>query len=199
MDLKQQLEPNFLLSAYANGYFPMPDETGKELSWYNPDPRAIIPMDQFHLSKSLKKKIRQGCYIFRTNTSFKEVMIKCSSREETWIDQNMIAAYSKLHQLGFAHSSEIWMEDELVGGLYGVALGNAFFAESKFHTKTDASKLALFHILEHLSNKGFQLFEVQFMTPHLKSLGAVEIPSAQYLELLNKALGSNPFQANTLI
>ncbi len=196
MEVKEQLEPNFLLSAYANGYFPMPDKTGKDLSWYNPDPRAIIPINGFHSSKSLKKRIRQGCYEFRTNSSFQQVMINCANRDETWIQQNMIDAYTRLHQLGFAHSGEIWVHGELVGGLYGVSLGRAFFAESKFHTATDASKLAVFHMLKHLSDRGFQLFEVQFITSHLKSLGAIEIPSSDYLLKLQTALGQEPFQPN---
>ncbi len=182
------LNPHTLIWAYTSGFFPMPDPVTQEILWFRPDPRAIIPLDRFHCSRSLRRKINKSQYEVTINRAFAEVMEGCADRKDTWINGSFIAAYTDLHSMGVAHSLEIWQEGELAGGVYGVALGAAFFAESKFHRKTDASKLALYHLVELLKSSGFILLEVQFLIPHLKSLGAIEIPAAEYQTLLDTAL-----------
>ena len=185
---KFKLDTHTLLLAYANGYFPMPDPHSEEILWFNPDPRCILPLDGFHCSRSLRRKINKGGYEITTNKAFKEVMEGCSDRPDTWINQEFKRAYGELHKIGIGCSLEVWREGRLIGGVYGVSLGAAFFAESKFHRETDASKIALFHLIEHLNQKNFKLLEVQFLIPHLKSLGAIEIAAADYMERLKKAL-----------
>lgn len=182
------LNSHTLIWAYQNGFFPMPDPDTQEICWYRPNPRAIIPLDGFHCSRSLQKRIRRSEYRWSIDQSFEEVMRGCADRDETWINDEFLKAYIELHNLGIAHSVEIYMEDSLAGGLYGVAIGGAFFAESMFHKRTDASKLAVYHLVEHLKNQGFGLLEVQFMNPHLKTLGAIEITDEVYMESLTKAL-----------
>lgn len=182
------LSPELLLSAYAQGFFPMGEEDTSEIQWFNPDPRAVLPLDRFHCPRSLRRRIARGGYEVRRDFAFRAVMEGCAERESTWITDDFFTAYETLHSLGFAHSMEIWREDRLIGGTYGVQLGAAFFAESKFHRETDASKLALFHLVEHLNRQGFDLLEVQFVTAHLSRLGAVEIPRSQYLTQLAKAM-----------
>lgn len=186
--VRQRLTPELLSLAYAEGYFPMPDpETGKVL-WFNPDPRAVIPLDGFHVSHSLKKELRKEAFRVTFDTAFVEVMRACADREDTWITEEFVEAYSALHRLGRAHSVEVWRGEELHGGVYGVSLGGAFFAESKFHRSRNTSKIALYHLVEHLKAHGFMLLEVQFITPHLKTLGAVEIPATDYEKRLREAL-----------
>lgn len=182
------LETVQLLNAYANGYFPMPEPKTEEIQWYFPEPRAIIPLEGFHCSKSLAKKIKQGTFSCTFDKDFGGVMNGCASRKETWINHEFIRAYSELHRLGFAHSVEVWRAKKLVGGVYGVSIGSAFFAESKFHLETDASKIALYYLVEELKRRKFSLLEVQFLTPHLSRLGAQEIPAKTYLGLLKKAV-----------
>lgn len=165
----------------------MPNPENDEIMWFSPDPRAIIPLDGFHCSRSLKRRINKKNYTIRINQDFEGVMAGCASREETWINQEFKRAYMELHQLGLAHSLEITRDNRLIGGVYGVAIGGAFFAESKFHRETDASKIALYHLVEHLNAKGFILLEVQFLIPHLKTLGAVEIPAMEYDHILKQA------------
>jgi leucyl/phenylalanyl-tRNA---protein transferase len=186
--MTKTLEIAQLIQAYANGYFPMPEPTTQEIQWYFPNPRAILPLDKFHCSKTLSKKLKQGIFTHSTDGNFDEVIKGCAARKETWINDEFIRAYSELYQLGLAHSIEIWRGKKIVGGVYGVAIGAAFFAESKFHLETDASKVALFYLVEELNKRGFSLLEVQFLTPHLKTLGAIQIPSEEYLSLLNKAV-----------
>lgn len=181
-----RLDTTILKTAYANGYFPMPHPETNEICWFNPDPRAIIPLNGFHCSRSLRRKINKKLFNITYNEAFMNVMKGCANREETWITEEFIYAYTKLHKEGFAHSVEVWLNDELVGGVYGVSIGGAFFAESKFHSVTDASKVALYYLVEHLNKASFKLLEVQFMIPHLKSLGAVEIPALNYLSLLKR-------------
>ena len=188
MEDRTKLDTDILKLAYANGYFPMPDPETNEICWYNPDPRAVIPLDGFHTSRSLKRTINKGIFTHTINRSFDAVMEGCADRESTWINDAFLSAYGDLHRQGFAHSLEVWDGDELAGGIYGVALGGAFFAESKFHRKTDASKVALARLVEHLSARGFILLEVQFLIPHLARLGAVEIPSGEYHNRLKRAL-----------
>lgn len=184
------LTPSFLVQAYAEGYFPMPDpETGKIL-WFRPDPRAIIPLEKFHVSRSLQRKIAKEEFQITYDRAFGEVMKGCAERKETWITKEFHQAYTKLHKLNVGHSVEVWdrKTEDLVGGVYGIALNGAFFAESKFHRKTDASKIALYFLVEKLKAQGFSLLEVQFLTPHLKSLGAMEISDEAYRKRLEKAL-----------
>ncbi len=169
----------------------MAEEDGT-VYWYDPDPRTIIPLDGFHVSHSLARRLRRGGFAVRYDTAFRQVMAGCAEpapgREETWISEEFIDVYSQLYEAGFAHSVETWMESELVGGVYGVSIGGLFAGESMFSRRTDASKIALAHLVERLKQKGFTLFDVQFTTEHLKRFGAVEIPRSQYKERLARAL-----------
>ncbi len=184
----RELTPDILVSAYAQGIFPMADHNGR-IGWFSPNPRAILPLDGFHVSKNLRRRCAQGRFELRINTDFEGVIRSCADREDgTWISRDIVRAYCRLHRLGLAHSVESWQADELVGGLYGVALGGAFFGESMFHRVTDASKVALVHLVERLRARGYVLLDVQFMTPHLRRFGAVEIPRREYLRRLNEAL-----------
>lgn len=186
-----KLTPELLLSAYAQGMFPMAHDDGRIL-WYDPDPRAILPLANFHISRRLLRTVRQGVFELRVDTSFRAVMRACAEttpgREETWINEELIAAYTRLHQLGFAHSVEAWQDGKLVGGLYGVTLRGLFAGESMFSRATDASKTALVHLVWRLRAGGFRLLDVQFMTEHLRRFGAVEISQAEYKQLLALAL-----------
>lgn len=175
------LTPEYLLYGYLNGYFPMADpDEGDAIYWYAPDPRAIIPLDTFYVSKNLAKLVRRGIFEIRYDTAFEAVMRGCANREKTWISEEIITAYTALHHLGFAHSVECWKDGHLAGGLYGVALGGAFFGESMFTRVRDASKVALVHLVERLRQNGFVLLDTQFITPHLARFGAVEIPRNEY-------------------
>lgn len=174
--------------AYRNGFFPMADDTG-EIGWYQPDPRAILPLDGFHVSRSLRRTERKAGFRISFDENFEQVMRACGDRPEgTWMTEAFIEAYSELQRTGRAHSVEVWQGDLLAGGTYGVCLGAAFFAESKFHRVTDASKVALHALVERLRAGSFRLLEVQFLTPHLKSLGAVEISAREYERRLQDAL-----------
>ncbi len=166
----------------------MPDPDTGKIVFLRPDPRAILPLEGFHASRSLKKTIRHAGFEVTFDKAFKAVMEGCADREDTWITDEFYEGYTKLHQLNFAHSVEVWQGEKLVGGLYGVSLGGAFFAESKFHRETDASKVALFNLVEHLKERGFQLLEVQFLTEHLKTLGVIEVSDEEYQALLQQAL-----------
>jgi leucyl/phenylalanyl-tRNA--protein transferase len=185
------LNPELLMAAYAQGVFPMASDDGR-IYWYSPDPRAILPLGQLHVSRSLFRLIRQGKYEIRFDTAFADVMAACAApgpgREQTWINAEIIRAYTELHELGFAHSVEAWEGDRLVGGLYGVSLRGLFAGESMFSRRPDASKAALFYLIRRLREKGFLLLDVQYLTPHLKRLGAIEIPKWRYRQLLKKAL-----------
>ncbi len=182
-----ELQPELLLSAYAAGVFPMADDSG-ELMWFCPHPRAIIPLDAFHVSDNLRRRCASGRFAVTVNRAFERVMTVCADRDDgTWISPEIIKSYTQLHELGFAHSVEAWRADALVGGLYGVSLGGAFFGESMFHRETDASKVALVFLVERLNERGYSLLDVQFMTDHLKRFGAVEIPRDAYLAQLEIA------------
>lgn len=175
--------------AYKRGVFPMYHDEIDELRWYMPDPRAILPLDGFHTSRSLAKTIRQGVFEARYDTDFEGVMRGCADREEgTWISEEFIALYGELHRMGKAHSVETWRDGRLVGGTYGVSLGGAFMAESMFHRETDASKVALHALVSRLNERGYALLDVQYVTPHLQSLGAIEIPHREYYARLRRAL-----------
>jgi len=182
------INPEFLLSAYASGYFPMAESRQGEIRWYSPDPRAIIPLDKLKISRSLRQIIKKHIFDVRLNTAFEPVIRCCAERKDTWISEEIVQSYLQLHQLGYAHSVETWKDDALVGGLYGVALGAVFFGESMFSEVRDASKVALVHLVDRLNAKKFELLDTQFITPHLIRLGAIEIPRKTYLNLLNKAV-----------
>ena len=166
----------------------MPYGPQDEIHWFNPDPRAILPLDNFHASRSLKRSIKKRKFHYTINNCFVDVMDHCANRKDTWINAEIKKAYTQLHLDGAAHSLEVWCDAQLVGGLYGVSIGSAFFAESKFHTATDASKAALFFLVEHMKKLRMDLLEIQFMTDHLKSLGAVHIDAYDYDLLLKKAV-----------
>lgn len=183
------ISPEALLNAYASGYFPMAkDKTSPEIVWVEPEMRGIIPLDAFHLSRSMRRFLRKNPFEIRFNENFALTVEKCADREETWINDIIFNSYCFLHSIGHAHSVECWQNGELAGGLYGVSLGSAFFGESMFSTKTNASKTALFFLVKHLKEKNFTLLDTQFLTEHLHSLGAIEIPQKDYLDLLQKAL-----------
>lgn len=182
------LSPELLIQAYSLGYFPMPDPDTGKIVFLRPDPRAVLPLDGFRLSRSLRQTLRNGGMELTFDRCFEEVMRGCAARPDTWITPEFHEGYTALHRLKRAHSVEVWRASRLVGGLYGVCLGGAFFAESKFHLETDASKVALFGLVRHLVERGFALLEVQFLTPHLQRLGVVEIPDDEYQSLLAAAL-----------
>ncbi|MGZ8346144.1 MAG: leucyl/phenylalanyl-tRNA--protein transferase [Allosphingosinicella sp.] len=184
------LDPDLLLRAYAIGVFPMSDSRdASEVYWVEPRRRAILPLDRFHLSKSLRKTLRSGTFEVTLDRAFRSVVRRCAEREDTWINESIERSYNLLHSSGHAHSVEVWQDDELVGGLYGVRLGAAFFGESMFSSRTDASKVALAWLVARMIVGGFELLDCQFMTEHLRSLGAVEIDQKAYLTLLASALG----------
>lgn len=169
-----------LLHAYRNAVFPMAMDDG-EVAWFSPDPRAIIPIDDgFHVPHGLRRVLKKAPFEIRLNTDFEKVMRCCAERAETWINEEIIASYVNLHDLGYAHSVEAWCDGRLVGGLYGVAIGGAFFGESMFHEATDASKVALHALVMRLRERGFSLLDTQWLTPHLMTFGACEIPRADY-------------------
>jgi len=188
---KSVIDPELLLRAYSIGVFPMSESReAKEVFWVEPRRRAIIPIEAFLLSRSLRKTLRAGTFAVTRDKAFAEVVRRCAEREETWINADIEASYDHLHELGHAHSIECWREDRLVGGLYGVRLGAAFFGESMFSLERDASKVALAWLVARLRVGGFTLLDCQFMTPHLSSLGAIEVDQQAYLVLLSAALGS---------
>ena len=181
------IESDLLLHAYRLGVFPMAMENG-EIRWFSPDPRAVIPLDNFHIPHGLKRERRAQAIEIRIDTRFVDVIQACAERDDTWISDEIIASYSQLHKLGHAHSVEAWSADELVGGLYGVAIGGAFFGESMFHRMTGASKIALWALIERMIARKFTLLDTQWLTPHLEQFGAKEIPRSLYLHLLNEAV-----------
>lgn len=186
------LDPDLLLRAYSIGVFPMSDSRdAREVFWVEPKRRAILPLNGFRMSRSLRKAIRSGRFDVTRDRAFAEVVRRCADREETWINPQIEASYNLLHRLGHAHSIECWQGGELVGGLYGVKLGGAFFGESMFSLRPDASKVALAWLVARLIVGGFTLLDCQFMTEHLRSLGAVEVPQKDYVVMLSAALGGS--------
>jgi leucyl/phenylalanyl-tRNA---protein transferase len=178
-----------LLLAYRNGIFPWTD---KPITWWSPDPRAIFELDQFHVSHSLAKIIRKGVFQITIDRAFPDVMKGCAApgpgRRTTWITREFLKAYTQLHEQGHAHSLECWQDDELVGGIYGVAIGGFFAGESMFHRASNASKIALYHLIEHLRHRHFALFDIQMLTAVTSSLGAIQISRTEYLKRLSLAL-----------
>jgi leucyl/phenylalanyl-tRNA--protein transferase len=182
------LEPGTILAAYRRGIFPWPDRDG-HLLWWSPDPRAVLPLGAMHQSRSLRRTRRSGRFGCTADRACAEVIDACGERVEgTWITPEMRQAYVHLHEIGWVHSVEVWAGPRLVGGVYGVAIGGFFAAESMFHRERDASKVALAELVERLAGRGFTLLDVQFKTEHLASLGVVEIPRASYLAKLRAAL-----------
>lgn len=178
-----------MLAGYARGIFPMAESRGdRRLHWVDPARRGILPLDGFHASRSLCRRIRTSGWTIRADHAFGDVVAGCAARPETWINTPLLGLYDTLFRRGQAHSLEVWEETTLVGGVFGLALGGAFFGESMFSRRRDASKLALAYLVDRLRWGGFRLFDVQFLTPHLASLGAVEIPRARYRALLAEAL-----------
>ncbi|WP_211195375.1 MULTISPECIES: leucyl/phenylalanyl-tRNA--protein transferase [Tabrizicola] len=189
-DPVEEITPEILLRAYAMGIFPMAQTRGDEtIHWVDPRRRGILPLDGFHVSRSLARRLRRADFRVTTNRAFAQVVEACADRPgDTWISHRIQRLYQTLHDLGHAHSLEVWQNECLVGGVYGVTLGAAFFGESMFSRVTDASKVALAHLVARLRAGGFRLFDTQFLTSHLASLGAVEIPRATYHRLLAEAL-----------
>lgn len=189
-----RLTPSLLLLAYRQGIFPMADpDQGNAVLWFAPDPRALIPLDaRFRVPRSLRPVLRRGTFRITTDRAFEAVIRACAAPradgERTWISPELIEVYTALHREGYAHSVECWDGDDLAGGLYGVALGGAFFGESMFHRRRDASKVALVHLVERLRAGGFVLLDTQFLTEHLARFGAYEVPRAHYERLLAEAL-----------
>ena len=181
------IEPEVLLQGYRLGVFPMAMADGA-IEWFSPDPRAILPLQEFHVPHTLERVARKKNFEIRIDVSFARVMRECARRPETWINSEIVASYTRLHQLGHAHSVEAWQNGKLAGGLYGVAIGGAFFGESMFHHVRDASKIALLGLVEHLRARKFILLDTQWLTPHLKQFGAIEIPRSKYLHLLTTAV-----------
>jgi leucyl/phenylalanyl-tRNA--protein transferase len=182
-----------LVSAYSSGWFPMALDEG-EIRWYSPDPRGIIPLDAFHVPSRLARVLRGGRFRIEIDRDFPSVIRACADVDRndddpgTWIDDEILTSYITLHRAGLAHSVEAWEDDRLAGGLYGVALGGAFFGESMFHRVTDASKIALAALVDRMNARGFTLLDIQWVTPHLEQFGAIEIPRSEYLRRLQDAL-----------
>lgn len=188
-----QLTPDLLLRAYAIGIFPMAEgRDHPDLHWIDPETRGILPLERFHLPRSLKRRLRRGDFEVRCDTAFSEVIRACAEatadRPDTWINPTIERLFVELFESGFAHSVETWQDGRLVGGLYGVALGAAFFGESMFSRVDDASKVALCHLVLRLRKGGFQLLDTQFVTPHLSRFGAIEIERREYRGLLARAV-----------
>ncbi len=183
------LTPQILLRAYSLGLFPMAEgKKSDEIYWYDPDPRGVLPIERFHVPRRLKDKIRRSDYQIKVNYDFRKTMRLCGSRTETWINEELIDVYTDLHNNGFAHSLEVWRHDEMVGGIYGVHIGAAFFGESMFSFQRDMSKVALTHLMARLWWAGFVLFDTQFLTPHLQQFGGYELSQKEYKSQLSQAI-----------
>ncbi|TBD04445.1 leucyl/phenylalanyl-tRNA--protein transferase [Rhizobium leguminosarum] len=189
------ITPEILLRAYSIGLFPMAESADDpEIFWVEPELRGVLPLDHFHVSKSLAKTVRKKSFEIRFDHAFDQVIAACaeetSGRPSTWINRTIRSLYSTLFDMGHAHTVEAWEGDELVGGLYGVSLGSAFFGESMFSRRTDASKICLVHLVDRLRERGFTLLDTQFTTEHLKTFGAIDVPKADYAEMLSAAMES---------
>jgi len=194
------LTPEMVVRAYSMGVFPMADGRAGEVGWYSPDPRAVIPLEDggFKVRRSLRKRFNSGVYRVTMDQAFEAVIRACAepraSDADTWINRDIIGVYTQLHRAGLAHSVEAWSDDDdtaPVGGLYGVSLGGAFFGESMFHRATDASKVCLVALVEHLRARGFTLLDVQFVNPHLEQFGVTEVPREDYLRRLHEVIGQD--------
>jgi leucyl/phenylalanyl-tRNA--protein transferase len=194
-----KLTPELIVRAYCQGAFPMAETRHGPVAWYSPDPRAILPLDGFHIPQSLARRVRSGRFSVTFDRAFERVILACAEpreqQRETWINEPIIQAYTQLHAMGIGHSVEAWLpaaeagsEARLVGGLYGLALGAAFFGESMFSIASDASKVCLVHLVERLRTSGFTLLDTQMSNPHMEQFGVIEIPRDDYLRLLDAAL-----------
>jgi leucyl/phenylalanyl-tRNA--protein transferase len=187
-----KLAPDWLIDAYSHGIFPWP--CGEILAWWSPDPRAVLEFDALHISRRLGRTCRSGRFQATIDRDFAGVMTGCATAQDrrhgTWITEPLKTSYCQLHDLGLAHSLEVWREGKLAGGVYGVTLGGLFAAESMFHYERDASKVALVHLLDHLRRRGYRLMDIQQLTPHMESLGATAIPRRAYLARLREALAA---------
>jgi leucyl/phenylalanyl-tRNA--protein transferase len=189
---------DLLLAAYANGYFPMArSRHDPELHWFAPQQRGVIPLDRFHVPRSLRKFLKTASYRITVDRAFPDVIRACAdtrsdTREDSWINDDIIALYTELWRQGHAHSVEVWQENALAGGLYGVSLGGAFFGESMFSRAENASKAALVHLVERLKRAGYTLLDTQYVNEHLKQFGVIEVPQANYLRSLETALSASP-------
>jgi leucyl/phenylalanyl-tRNA---protein transferase len=195
-----KLTPNWILDAYSHGIFPWPmGDIDWPMCWWSPDPRAIIEFERFHVSRRLQRTCQSGHFTVTLDRDFAGVIRGCGTagdrRDNTWLTKKMINAYIRLHRLGHAHSVEVWQNDQLVGGTYGVSIGGFFAAESMFHHIRDASKVALVHLLEHLKHRSYDLLDIQILTPHTARFGAIEIPRSEYLARLAAALNKPIFFA----
>lgn len=194
----QTLTPELLLQAYANGYFPMAlSQDDPELYWFSPEERGVIPLDAFHIPRGLKRALKSRPYTITVDRDFEAVIRGCADTPRhhesgTWINEPIIQLYTHVHHLGHAHSVEVWQEEELVGGLYGVSLGGAFFGESMFSRAPDASKIALVHLVDILRDAGYELLDTQYVNDHLKQFGVQGIPKADYMMKLENALSASP-------
>jgi len=189
--IRNKMDPEFtaelVLRAYTAGIFPMGHDDGV-IRWYSPDPRCIIPLDEFHTSKRLARTIRQGKFELKVNADFEKIMRLCAERESTWITDEIVRVYCELHKHGFAHSVEAYLDGEIAGGLYGVSIGGAFMGESMFHVATDASKVCLAYLVQRMKDRGFVLLDSQYVTDHLSTFNAIQISRQEYLERLRDAL-----------
>jgi leucyl/phenylalanyl-tRNA--protein transferase len=181
------IEPELLLKGYRLGVFPMA-MADNSIEWFSPDPRAILPLDKFHVPHALRRTLKKNIFVVKIDHCFAEVIRACAKRKDTWINREIVESYERLHQLGYAHSVETWSQGKLAGGLYGVAIGGAFFGESMFHRVTDASKVALVALIERLRAKKFILLDTQWLTPHLAQFGVTEVSRNHYLRLLGRAV-----------
>lgn len=186
--ITRNLDVSSVLTAYTEGRFPMGHPGRSLITWHQPDMRAILPLDKLHISRSLQRTLRKSRFAVTFNKAFLGVMQGCADRDSTWITRDIFRVYSRLHDMGRAHSVEVWIDNELVGGVYGVHIGAAFFAESKFHRATDMSKVALVSLAQRLKECGFLLLEVQYLTDHLEQFGVIEVTDRDYRKLLTAAL-----------
>jgi len=190
--MEEKLNPAQLLYAYSNGYFPMAhEEEDGQIYWHRPVMRGVIPLDKFHVSKNLKRLWRKHTYDLRIDTAFSEVVKACAKRSTTWINDEILDAYAQLHEMNYAKSFEVWSGDDLVGGLYGVDLGRAFFGESMFSRETNTSKLALVFLVEYLRENDYLLLDTQYLNNHLKQFGAIEISDEKYMDILSQAISKD--------
>ena len=186
-----RFDAELVISAYRSGFFPMAESRTGPISWYSPDPRAIIPLDAFNIPRSLRREMQRSSSSITIDRAFADVIAQCGERrfpEDTWISVDIIRVYTELHRMGIAHSVETWKEGKLVGGLYGIALGGAFFGESMFSRVSNASKFALVALVTRLTERGYRLLDSQIINDHVRQFGAVEIPRERYLDMLAEAL-----------
>ncbi|PYK56480.1 MAG: leucyl/phenylalanyl-tRNA--protein transferase [Verrucomicrobia bacterium] len=181
------IDPELLLQGYRLGVFPMAMEDDS-IQWFSPDPRAILPLEDFHVPHTLRRLVRKKVFETTIDRAFSTVIEACAKHEDTWINLEIIESYTRLHDLGHAHSVEVWREGQIAGGLYGVAVGGAFFGESMFHYVTDTSKIALVTLVEHLRARKFALLDTQWLTPHLQQFGGIEISRDYYLRMLRRSI-----------